>query len=93
MKVTDMLKGFVDPRGNIAHVDPDLVDRHVVNLRDLVSEYGSDEFMLAEKLRLYVAEHLRCNTDLYIAVNDALAERGILSKKHFKDYMSLVLEV
>lgn len=86
-----MLKGHIDPRGD-SFADPDVVDQHCDYLA-AIFEQDKDEFAIADDLRTYVAAHLRPDLDLYIAVNDRLAERKIISKAHFKQYLSLVLEV
>jgi len=93
VKVADMLGSIkgIDPRGD-SFADPDLTDQHCTALAAIFDQ-DKDEYDIAKDLRAYVAEHLQPNHELYIAVNDRLAERKIISKLNFKKYISLVLEV
>lgn len=91
VRVADMLAGHIDPRGD-SFADPDVVDQHCDALAAIFNA-DKDEFGIAADLRAYVAQHLRPDLDLYIAVNDRLAERRIINKANFKAYLSLVLEV
>jgi len=84
-------RGYVDPRGDSC-ADPILTDRHCDALAAIFDQ-DKEEYDIAADLRAYVAEHLQPDLDLYIAVNDRLAERKIISKLNFKKYLSLVLEV
>jgi len=84
------IKG-IDPRGD-SFADPDLTDTHCDALAAIFDQ-DKDEYEIAKDLRAYVAEHLQPDLDLYIAVNDRLAARQIISKLNFKKYLSLVLEV
>jgi len=83
----------IDPRGDLSNVDWEKRDKCVSDIADIISEYGSDEYLVADKLREYIKAHLSTDSELYIAVNDELAKRGILSKANLKKYLSLVLEV
>lgn len=83
----------IDPRGDISNVDWEMRDKCVRDITDLMAEYGSDEYAIADKLREYVKAHLYADTELYIAVNDELAKRGVISKANMKKLLSLVLEV
>lgn len=91
VKVTDMIRGHIDPRGD-AYADLDVADKHCDALAAIFDQ-DKDEYAIANDLREYVGEHLRPDHDLYIAVNDRLAERKIITKLNFKKYLSLVLEV
>lgn len=94
VRVSDMIetqeRGHIDPRGD-SFADPDLVDQHCDYIA-AIFEQDKDEYAIADDLRAYVAQHLRPNLELYITVNDRLAERNIISKRNFKAYLSLVLE-
>lgn len=83
----------IDPRGDLTQVDWEMRDKCVSDITDLMAEYGSDEYAIGDKLREYVKAHLQADTDLYIAVNDELAKKGVLSKANMKKLLSLVLEV
>lgn len=82
----------IDPRGDISAVDWEKRDKCVGNITDILA-MDSDEFAIADKLREYVKAHLNSDPELYIAVNDELAKRGVISKANLKKYLSLVLEV
>jgi phage recombination protein Bet len=82
----------IDPRGDLSGVDWEMRDKHVNSVTDILNA-DLDEFAIAEKLRQYVNAHLNPEPELYMAVNDELAKRGIISKANFRKYISLVLEV
>ena len=82
----------IDPRGDLSNVDWEKRDKCVNDITDILNS-DADEYAIAQKLREYVAAHLNPDAELYMAVNDELAKRGIISKANFKKYISLVLEV
>lgn len=93
--IMDMLerKGKrVEPRGDLSEVDTTLRDKRVSEIADLVNEFGSDENILAQQLQDYHATYLQPFPELFIAINDKLASDGIISKKAFKQLLSLVLK-
>ena len=61
-------------------------ERWVSDIKSLVSEYGSDEARLSEKIR-EAHEELTRNQPLYIAVADDLAKQKIISKADWKTYV------
>ena len=80
------------PRPDLSEVDTTLRDKRVSEIADLCAEYGSDEQVIGKMLQDYHAEYLQPFPELFIAVNDELAKRGILSKGNFKKLLSLVLK-
>jgi phage recombination protein Bet len=86
-EVTSITSERVDPRGDLSSVDWDLRDDHVEAITDILAEYGSDEPRAAWKYRQYVESNLRDFPELWIAVDDALAKGGIISKATAKKYM------
>lgn len=91
MKVSDMLHGAIDPRGDLSGVDQALVERHVRAIAALLDQ-DKDEFGLAKDLREYIAEHLSRDHETYIAVHHQLAQAGIISKPNFRILLSYVSE-
>lgn len=89
--VTPEVLPKIDPRGDLSEVDMTLRDQHVSAITDIVNEFGSDEKVIAEKLKEYVAEALQPFPELWITVNDKLAADGIISKSTMKKYLSLNL--
>jgi phage recombination protein Bet len=96
---TSTLNGLpkIDPRGDTSGVDWELANKHVQAIREIVESVGKDdatkdEYWGAAQLRKYVAQHLAPDPEMYIVVNDKLAAEKVLSKKQFRDYLSLVLE-
>lgn len=92
MDMLDKRSKRVDPRGDLSGVDVTLRDKRVGEITDLISEYGSDENVMAEKLQDYHATYLQPFPELFIAINDKLAQDGIISKSNFKKLLSLVLK-
>lgn len=80
------------PRPALLEVDTTLRDKRVSEIADLCAEYGSDEQMIGKMLQQYHAEYLQPFPELFIAVNDKLAQDGILAKASFKKLLSLVLK-
>lgn len=78
----------VDPRGDTSQVDHGVRDKHVSALADILSQ-DKEEHVIAQELRDYVAEFLQGFNDLYIAVADELATRGIASKAAFKAWLQV----
>jgi len=74
----------VDPRGDLSNVDTTLRDKRVSEITDLLNEYGSDEQLMAEKMREYHAEYLNPFPELWMAISDKLAKDGIISKSVMK---------
>jgi hypothetical protein len=91
MDMLDRKAKRVDPRGDMSNVDVPVRDKHVSAITDIISEYGSDEQLLAEKLQEYVAEALQPFPELWIAVNDKLASDRIVSKANMRKILSLNL--
>jgi phage recombination protein Bet len=91
-EVTDITPSRVDPRGDTSGVDWEMRDKHVAAITDLCNEYGNDDAQLGPKLRDYVDTYLQPFPELYITVNDKLAEDGILTKANFKKLMKIGLE-
>jgi hypothetical protein len=90
--ILEARKKRIDPRGDTSGVDTKLRDKHVSAITDLCSEFGSDEEQLGPWLRQYVETHLQAFPELYITVNDKLAEDGIITKANFKKLMKIGLE-
>jgi hypothetical protein len=82
----------IDPRGDLSGVDPIRCTEHVRAIEAILNA-DTDEYEIADSLRAYVAEHLRADLDMYIAVNDQLAAEKVVSKAQLKNWLSLVLEV
>lgn len=80
------------PRPDLSEVDTTLRDKRVSEITDLAAEYGSDEQVMAKMLQDYHAEYLQPFPELFIAVNDELAKKGVLSKANFKKLLSLALK-
>lgn len=80
----DVTPTKIDPRGDLSSVDTGIRDKHVSAITDLVAELGSDETALAPALKDYVDTHLNGFQELYIAVSDELAAKGVVSKANFK---------
>lgn len=78
--------GRVDPRGDTSGVDWELRDRHVSALADIIAEYGSDETQCAAQVCAYIDTHLRQYQELWITVEDKLAQDGIINKATMKKY-------
>jgi hypothetical protein len=74
----------LDPRGDLSGVDQAKLHGCVADITDMLSEYGSDEVVCAEKLRHYIAIHLQPNQELYIAVADELSGQGVISKSNLR---------
>lgn len=89
--ILEKRKKRIDPRGDTTGVDTKLRDKRVTEITDLVNEYGSDENELANQFRQYHAEYLQPFPELFIAVNDKLAQDGVVSKGALKKLMSLGL--
>lgn len=80
----------IDPRGDLSQVDWELRDKHVSSITDILNaDLEANE--IADKLRAYVAEHLQPEAELWIAVNDKLAEDKIVTKAQMKKWLSLNL--
>jgi hypothetical protein len=75
---------YADPRGDLSEVNVAELHGCVVDITDMINEYGSDENRCADLLRAYVAKHLQPKQDLYIAVADELAQQGVISKANFR---------
>lgn len=77
-----------NPRGDLSGVDLAQRDAHVAAIADILSEYGSDENIAAQKFCEYLeAEKLNdVYQELWIAVHDKLAADGIISKTTMKKY-------
>jgi len=82
----------IDPRGDLSGVDPIRCTEHVRAVEAILNA-DRDEFEIADALRAYVADHLRSDVDMWIAVNDQLAAEKVVSKAQLKNWLSLVLEV
>lgn len=80
-----------DPRGDLSAVDTSMRDQHVNAVADILSQ-DKDEYAIAEDLRTYVAEFLQGYNELYIAVADELAAKGIIKKQALRDYLRIGLE-
>lgn len=80
----------IDPRGDLSGVDIAKRDKHVSTITDILNA-DLEENEIADKLRAYVSEHLQPEADLWIAVNDKLAEDKIVSKSAMKKWLSLNL--
>jgi phage recombination protein Bet len=88
-EVTSITSG-ADPRGDLSGVDWELRDKHFHNITDIISEYGSDEALVAEKFREYIeAEKLNQFQELWITVHDKLAAEGVISKSTMKKYQKV----
>lgn len=92
MGLLDKSAKRVDPRGDLSGVDMSLRDKRVSEITDLCAEYGSDEQLIGKMLQEYHAEYLQPFPELFIAVNDKLAQDAILTKANFKKLLSLVLK-
>lgn len=82
----------IDPRGDLSGVDPIRCTEHVRAIETILNA-DLEMYDIADGLRAYVAEHLRADLDMYIAVNDQLAAEKVVSKSQLKNWLSLVLEV
>lgn len=82
----------IDPRGKLSGVDPIRCTEHIRTIEQILNA-DQDEFEIADRLRAYVAEYLRADLDMWIAVNDQLAAEKVVSKLQLKNWLSLVLEV
>lgn len=76
-----------DPRGDLSQVDNTLVDKHVGTIADIIAQ-DKEEWQIAKDLREFNDEISRFS-DLAIAVNDAMAKRGILTKKAYRDWLAI----
>lgn len=86
---TQVVIGRVDPRGESQeHVDYDLRDSHVREITDTLNA-DLEDWAIAAQLREYVTEGLQPFPELYIAVQDKLANEGIISKGKFKELLKL----
>jgi phage recombination protein Bet len=81
----------VDPRGDTSMVNDEIRDGHVKAIADLLNQ-DKDEFGIAADLRAYEAEHLLKFNELYIRVADKLAKDGIISKKKWREYLSVGID-
>lgn len=77
-----------NPRGDLSGVDLALRDKHVQAITDILAEYGSDESVAPVKFREYHDAELQPFPKLWIAVHDALAKNGIISKAVMKKYLA-----
>jgi len=82
----------IDPRGDLSGVNPIRCTEHVREIEKILNA-DRDEFEIADELRAYVADHLRPDIDMWIAVNDQLATEKVVSKSQLKNWLSLALEV
>ena len=80
----------IDPRGDLSGVNPLEVDMHIACIQEILAE-DVDDIEMAANLRRYVGTFLNPQPELWIAVNDELPKRGILTKKQIKDFLSLNL--
>ena len=78
----------VDPRGDLSNVDSTLVEKHINSITDILNS-DVDEYEMASILREYVEENLQKYNELYISVNDELANRNIITKAQFKKMLKL----
>lgn len=81
----------VDPRGDLSAVDLNAVNEHVGAITDILNA-DQDEKEIARMLREHISQHLNPFPELWIAVNDALVKRGVISKNKLRAYISLNLE-
>lgn len=86
----EVIKGKLDPRGDISNVDWAIRDRHVSAITDILNA-DKEEADIANLLREYVAEFMQPFPELWIAVGDKLASDKIISKANLKKYLSLNL--
>lgn len=78
----------VDPRGDgHRNVDPQLVEKFVNRAADIVGQDKDETEIAADVLKLH--EDLSPSHDLYIAVADQLAARGIIGKGGWRKYVTL----
>lgn len=82
----------INPRGDLSGVDLTRCTQHVRAIEQILNA-DQEMYDIADRLRAYVAEHLRADIDMWIAVNDRLAAEKIVSKSQLKNWLSLVLEV
>jgi phage recombination protein Bet len=91
-EVTDITSSHrIDPRGDLSGVDFELRDKHCLAIKGLL-EQDKEENDIASDLRAYVDEHLNRFPELWISVNDKLANDKIISKAALKKFLSLGLE-
>lgn len=86
--MTDL--GSIDPRGDLSGVNPIERDLLVHEIQDIIV---TADLALAWKLKTFVRAYLAPNPELWIAVNDELCSKKIISKARLKEFLSLVLEV
>lgn len=77
----------VDPRGEgHKHVDPQLVEKYVARAADVLAQDKDENAMAPDVLAIH--EDLnKQGEDVYIAVGDQLAERGIIGKAGWRKFI------
>lgn len=84
-EIIDITPSRIDPRGeDVKNVDWELRDAHCAAIADLVKEFGADEAKFSEVFRDYIATRLQGFNEMQIAVQDELANRGVLTRAAWK---------
>lgn len=84
----EVLRGRIDPRGDLSQVDFAIRDKHISAITDLLNS-DKEENDIAQMLREYESEFLNSFPELYATVLDELASQGIISKANFKKYLKI----
>jgi phage recombination protein Bet len=72
-----------DPRGDLSGVDYALRDKHVEEIKKIL-DADKEEHVIAADVKEYVLEQLMPFHELFITVNDKLAEDKIITKAAFR---------
>lgn len=81
----------IDPRGDLSSIENPVRDKHVSAIADILNS-DKEEHEIADMLRGYVDEFMQPFPELWIAVNDKLAEDKIVSKAAMRKWLSLNLQ-
>lgn len=74
------------PRPDLSSVDPIERDLLVLEVKAIIEKH---EQALARDLKALVTFYLAPNPELWISVNDQLAETKVISKARLKEFLSL----